>query len=48
MNMGSLFLSSCPQQPGDTDVNHCSAQLRPNVLSTGLVTPGLFLKHQKG
>lgn len=46
--MGFLFLSSRPQQPGDTDVNHCSAQLQPNVLSTGSVTPGLFLKHQKG
>lgn len=47
MNMGS-FLSSRPQQPGDTSVNHCGTELQPNVLSTGHVTPDLFLKHQKG
>lgn len=46
--MGSCVLSSRPQQPGDTGVNHCGTDLQPNVLSTGHVTPGLFLKHQKG
>lgn len=48
MNKGPLFLSSHPQQSGDTSVNHCGAQLQPNVLSTGRVTSSLFLKHQKG
>ena len=35
-------------QAGDTRVNHRRAQLQPNVLSAGHVTPGLFLPQQKG